>query len=370
LDRLDQRDILGGGWRRLHMRNQVRTLIVTALGDMQLVAGPIGLALVAEACVCIIGRDNQERVGRQLLVCAPAQSCVLEGVLLHPNAPQRLDRLYLSQVWRHLRSAERLHQSYAILADGQGQRAAFGQVARQAEIIEAGLIALDPGWVEDLAQPDWSDRRQHVQCLAHRLADTLQPIERANGGQHVGRIGTLFAARDQQATRFEHGEQGVEELLLAGIVQDAVAEVVQQGEIKARIGQLQAEQVLPIDAAPHSIGGLAVGQALHVLHDQHERLSPGSDLDGCPLLGKPGRKLSIGKDCTQLITNGQVDVPIGKNRFGSSSSGIRNGRDRLNMQSHRKPPPDSRTIQCSDQFHDATTTANRSLETGLTNRVL
>jgi len=40
--------------------------------------------------------------------------------------------------------------------------------------------------------------------------------------------------------------------------------------VKAGVGQGQAQEILPIDACPHGISGLTIGQAFHVLQDRRK----------------------------------------------------------------------------------------------------
>ena len=60
-------------------------------------------------------------------------------------------------------------------------------------------------------QPIWDDDGQTIERVTQHRPNTFQAIERADGGQHVGGVAALSAARPQQALRTELGQQGVEE---------------------------------------------------------------------------------------------------------------------------------------------------------------
>jgi hypothetical protein len=53
--------------------------------------------------------------------------------------------------------------------------------------------------------------------------------------------------------------------------EQALAEIVQQGEGKARVMQVEAEGIVPIHPAPHGIGRLAVGEPFDLLPHDDQR---------------------------------------------------------------------------------------------------
>jgi hypothetical protein len=56
--------------------------------------------------------------------------------------------------------------------------------------------------------------------------------------------------------------------------EEPTAKFGEHGEIKACIGQLQAEYILPIDAGAHGIGSLPIRESLSVLHDADQGQTP------------------------------------------------------------------------------------------------
>jgi hypothetical protein len=112
--------------------------------------------------------------------------------------------------------------------------------------------------VDLLKQPDRSHDRQGFERVAHRLSHTFQAIERADGGQKMGRIGALAPTRFQQPLRFKLVEHRLKEELLSSLGQQARPKLAQDREIKARISQLQVDRVFPVQAHPHRFCRLAV----------------------------------------------------------------------------------------------------------------
>ena len=56
---------------------------------------------------------------------------------------------------------------------------------------------------------------------------------------------------------------------------EAGAELGEDGEVEAGVVELQAEGVLPVDAAADGVGGLAIGEVLGELHDGDQGELPG-----------------------------------------------------------------------------------------------
>src|SRR6185312_5500488 len=69
--------ILGGGRGRFHMDEQMRMLLITGFGQVNLVSRPDRTAFDTEMGFWIIGRGNQERRRRNILVRAPSNHSVL-----------------------------------------------------------------------------------------------------------------------------------------------------------------------------------------------------------------------------------------------------------------------------------------------------
>ena len=107
----------------------------------------------------------------------------------------------------------------------------------------------------------------------------------------MGGIGPLRAPRLDPAPRFAGGQEGIEQPLGGLMGEQAVAKIVQQGEVEARVRQVEAEGIFPIHTAADRIGRLAVGEPFDILHHHDERQAPGRHFHRAPL----GR-IEIGKE--------------------------------------------------------------------------
>src|SRR5438105_3163360 len=100
------------------------------------------------------------------------------------------------------------------------------------------------------------------------FAQLQQPLKQAGFGLSAEQAG--FGLSAEQAGFGLSAEQ-------AGFglsAEQAGAKLAEDRGIKARVGQLQSEQVLPIDTTTHGFGGLAVRQVLDKLQNRHQCQSP------------------------------------------------------------------------------------------------
>src|SRR5947199_9450843 len=74
------------GSGRSHMSDQVRALFLTGFSQMHFVAGPPRLALLAIACLWIIGRVDELVARRKIVVASPVELPFDPDVVLDPNA--------------------------------------------------------------------------------------------------------------------------------------------------------------------------------------------------------------------------------------------------------------------------------------------
>ena len=73
------------------MRDEVRTIVIAGLSQLDLIADPGRAPLFAITCLMIVGRTNKARRRRNILVAAPAQLAILIEIILDPNLTQQLD---------------------------------------------------------------------------------------------------------------------------------------------------------------------------------------------------------------------------------------------------------------------------------------
>jgi hypothetical protein len=86
--------IRGDGGRGNHLSHQIRRAWITGLGEVQLVAHPMGIAFIAGAGLQVVGRGHAYRRGRWLVPGAPAECFESRHgtavILLQPDPPQCL----------------------------------------------------------------------------------------------------------------------------------------------------------------------------------------------------------------------------------------------------------------------------------------
>jgi hypothetical protein len=87
-------------------------------------------------------------------------------------------------------------------------------------------------------------------------------VQVVHGGQHVRAGGALLAACLDQTPVLEALQHGIQQQGLGPAGDQASAELREPAEVKAGVGQLEAEGVLPVDAGAHGVGGLPVTEGL------------------------------------------------------------------------------------------------------------
>ena len=171
-------------------------------------------------------------------------------------------------------------------------------------------------------QPLGGDHGQFVQGGPQRLADPLQPVEHADRGQDMRRVGALPAPLADQAEFPASFQEGVQELLFGLAVDQAGAEFAQHGVIEAGIGQFQPQGVLPVDAATDGVGGLAIGEALDVLEhgDQGQPCGRGGRLSAC---GEQVGELGVAVQRSELIGDAEAEGSLWGRRRGPHAGFLR-----------------------------------------------
>ena len=84
-------------------------------------------------------------------------------------------------------------------------------------------------------EPVRGDNRQAIEGMAHGFAHIFQAMEFTNRRQYMGRIGTLFAARLEQAGIAKQLEQRIEQQRLGIISQQPATKLTQDREIEAGV---------------------------------------------------------------------------------------------------------------------------------------
>ena len=138
-------------------------------------------------------------------------------------------------------------------------------------------------------------------------------------------------------------QQLVEEELFGAARQQAVPEFTQHRKVEARIGQLETQQILPVDARADGLGRLAIGQVFPKLHDRHQRQPPGGQARLAPR-GEQGGKVLVLKDGPEGIPEGQIGMAFGKGGTGHTGGFFRHRLDDVRVERHdRRPSADGVT---------------------------
>ena len=188
-----------------------------------------------------------------------------------PDLAQDRDHRQAPQLRGGLQPVEPVEEREPVLADGARVGLALGRRPRQATVLDPPGVALVPGARGGGTQPVRGDGRDLVQRRPQRLAQKLEAVERADRGQHVGGVGPLPPARLEQAAGLARLQQLVQEALLGAALEQARAELAQDRVVEAGIVELEAQEVLPVDARPRRLRGLPVGQVLPELQQGDQR---------------------------------------------------------------------------------------------------
>jgi hypothetical protein len=78
----------------------------------------------------------------------------------------------------------------------------------------------------------------------------------------MSRVGALPAPGLEQTQRLTAIQQPLQQQFLSTTSDQAGVELAQHGVVEPRVGQLETEQILPIDAGADCVGGPAVGEVL------------------------------------------------------------------------------------------------------------
>lgn len=92
--------------------------------------------------------------------------------------------------------------------------------------------------------------------------------------------------------------------------------------IKARVVELKAEQILPVNPCAYGVSGLAISETFKKLQDRSEGKSNGSE---CRLTASREKvsEISIIKDDAELIVHVHDKIRFWEDRVGNASSFFR-----------------------------------------------
>jgi hypothetical protein len=105
---------------------------------------------------------------------------------------------------------------------------------------------------------------------------------------------------------------------------------------EAGIVQLQAQEVLPVDARPHRLGRLPVGQVLAELEQGDQGQAPRRQARLAELREQVG-EVGVGEDGAELVAELQQRVALAEGGTCDARRPLRHGLDRARLE-HGGPP--------------------------------
>ncbi len=151
-----------------------------------------------------------------------------------------------------------------------------------------------------------------------------------HGGQHLRAVGALLAPRLDQAACLEALQHPVQQEVLRPLSDEAGAELRKHAEVKARVGQLEAERILPVIARAHGIGSLPVARVLQELEHRDQRQPPRRKAGLTPGRVELAEVLVLVKGA-ELVAQPRDHGALGKRRTGNTRSLGRNFTNQLRM---------------------------------------
>src|SRR5215210_2779599 len=111
----------------------------------------------------------------------------------------------------------------------------------------------------------------------------------------------------------------------------------EHAEVKARVGELEAEGVFPVDAGAHGVGGLPVTEGLEELEECHKSQPPRSQA-GLTAGGVELAEALVLVEGAELVAQPRDQRALREGRAGHAHGVSRDRADRLRVQAHGSPP--------------------------------
>ena len=179
----------------------------------------------------------------------------------------------------------RLEQSLPIRSNDRCERLTCSIGLGHLVVFDPMGIAVIPCWRRQGLHPGRRNHGKTVQRRAEGLPHALQPIEDADGAHHMRGVCALPAAGFEQPMRACHRQQSVQEQGLNLPSDQPGAKLAQDGMVEAGIGQFQAQDIFPINAAADRIRRLAIGETFSKLEKRGQRQA-GRRFGGLAACGK------------------------------------------------------------------------------------
>src|SRR5215212_5366143 len=247
-----------------------------------------------------------------------------------------------------MRCRQGLQEAEAVLSDLAGVSFPFCLALRQPCVLDPAAIALVPSRGGQGAQPIRSNSRGRIEGRPQRLGDKLQPIEGANSRQHMRGVGSLPPPRFEDAELSGDLKHPLQQALLRAAGQKTISKLAEHAEVKARVGQLEAEQVLPVDPRPDRLSRLSIAQALAELHQRDQGQAPGRT-GWLTLLGIEVGEVAILEDRPKRVAQGEIGTAFGKGGASDASGLFGHTWERLlRLERHSEASRDYRTNAALD----------------------
>src|SRR5215212_5684769 len=129
------------------------------------------------------------------------------------------------------------------------------------------------------------------------------------------RVGPLPSPRAQQVPLPAPAQQRLQQEPLRTAIKQTRPELAQHRRIEPRVGQLQAQHVLPVDPAPHRVRGLPIGESLSILKDADQCQPPGSQ-SWLPVRGEAVNEQLVNEELTEFVGEAEVGVALREGGMG------------------------------------------------------
>ena len=159
-------------------------------------------------------------------------------------------------------------------------------------------------------------------CVLRRVR-TVQGVK-----QHEAVRPDLDGARLQQPVLSGCRQQAGQQALGGFMLEQPGAELAQHREVEAAVGQVEGEQVFPVDPAADCLGSLTVTQALAELHQGNKGEAPGR-IGGLTKLWIKIGKVGVGEHGAEPVPQEHIRVAAPERGTRDAHGVVGHGRERL-----------------------------------------
>ena len=166
------------------------------------------------------------------------------------------------------------------------------------------------------------------------MDNSIRFIARPRPGQGGGRA--LPSPGLEQTMSGRDLQDGIQQRSLGGPRHQARPELAQHRAVEAGVGERQAEEILPVDPAPDSIGRLAIRQPLRELQQGHQGQAPWR-LGRLALGREEAGEAAVVEDRAEPVAQAQQQVAARERQTRDMGRVVRNRQRRRRAQAHGQP---------------------------------